>query len=771
MGRGVHINVDALEYDVKPQIKNISKYLELGSGSLASISIPSDFSYRSKLINISQVVTDINNRVNSIGNWLNTQINNFSDAEHSNKGLMENLGFSSLLSSMDGNTYSFGANGDIALENNSFYDEVKSSIISALDFVFSGEWIIDAADMMKKTASKVVDGIESVFTEIGEGLKSFGIAFWDGFTATAASVVNIVAGLLKGLCQLVGALLDFIIMLLVGADSIVTGIIDGITYLIALAEGDTENWNSITARLWKNTMTFVAEEHVENAYKSFYDNTLVGQWLDENAVGICKSDGFLTNVASGIGYVAGVVILTIATLGIGTAATGAAAASTATSTAVSAGIAGAAGAGKATQEIWGEMRDSSWAGVWEMYQKGEISLEQYNEYAAIRNLSNEEWELKKKAYINGLISKNDFEQMKQIREMPEDWTTFENGIKGIGYGTAVGAWEGVQWYAGGKLGNMTFSSSKLGDSILRVIVDTEFNMMDSPFRSALDTIATDKTFNEAFESRGGLESMLVDAGIGLIGSTGGEAFDGISSGFVNSIEMNNRIKFSERKMIEYFNEKPNLGISEERVREAFGKIISCKTNKEFDDIYRQYSPNVSDDYLKGVLACHIGDKGGMVVLRPKNTVDDIIHEINHDLGNVYGISSNLVDPQFSSRGIDEAITERLALKISGTNGCGTSSYGVNVKYLNRIIESLEKVGYKDFDAMSYYTNSTSYLATTLNQIVGDNSFYEELISWMDIADGQQGKADKALIAQAKITIEGLINTFENKIGGITWKSN
>lgn len=175
------------------------------------------------------------------------------------------------------------------------------------------------------------------------------------------------------------------------------------------------------------------------------------------------------------------------------------------------------------------MRDSSWAGIQEMYEKGEISEDQINTFIAIRNLTDEEWLQIKKDYLEGNISKEEFEQIKQIREMPEDWTTLENGVKGIFYGVGTGVWEGVQWYLGGKLAGWAFKGSKVATSATRIGVDTAFNAMDTPYRTLLDSLATGNTLEESWAARGGWQSMLTDVGIGFIGSTGGEVFDGIKN--------------------------------------------------------------------------------------------------------------------------------------------------------------------------------------------------------------------------------------------------
>lgn len=342
------IDVDKLEDKVKPQIKNTRKYLESGKNSINSISIPSDFSYRTRLMNIPQSILYIDGRVNGIEKWLDTTINNFLSAETKNKGLMESLIGAIPSSLMGGKVVATGGNAVSILKSNDFIDDIKSSVKGAFDYVFSGEWITDSVDMAKKTASKIGDKVESAVSwewntgaeikekvtncvsgKIESGLEFVGSKIsdvwdftyqniitpsWNFLKVTGASIANAVIGLVKGLCQLIESLLDFIVMLVTGVGSIYTGLADGVTYLIALGAGKTNEWSSITGSMWKGVMGYVAEDHVGNAFKSFYSNNVVGQWLDENAIDIFKSDGTGTNIMSGIGYVAGIIILTMATL-------------------------------------------------------------------------------------------------------------------------------------------------------------------------------------------------------------------------------------------------------------------------------------------------------------------------------------------------------------------------------------------------------------------------------------------------------------------------
>lgn len=162
-----------------------------------------------------------------------------------------------------------------------------------------------------------------------------------------------------------------------------------------------------------------------------------------------------------------------------------------------------------------------------MYEKGEISEEQINSLIAIRNLTDEEWLQIKNDYLEGNIKKEEFEQIKQIREMPEDWTTFENRVKGLGYGAVNGLWEGLQWSVGGKMNDWVFKGSKIVTSATRIGVDTAFNAMDTPFRTLSYAACTDGDVGAAWVEQGGWSSVLTNVGVGLIGSTGGEIFDSV----------------------------------------------------------------------------------------------------------------------------------------------------------------------------------------------------------------------------------------------------
>ncbi len=253
----------------------------------------------------------------------------------------------------------------------------------------------------------------------------------------------------------------------------------------------------LTDEAWELVMGFVADDHVENAYKGFYENTSAGKWLDENANEPFKSGGTATQIASGLGEVVGIAGLTIATGG---------------SQAV---IAGTAGFGKYTEEYWGDARDNAKEG--------------------------------------------------------EEWATEETRNKGIAYGAASGAWEATQWYVGGNLNKWSWTKGdEIVDSAFRVVIDTGFNTFDTPYRAMVDAVTSDKTFQEAFEDRGGITSMVTDIGVGLVGSVGGEVVDkinlnNISSEIIKLYDSNNRYD-SINNIASYLENKTDVAYNKETFR-------------------------------------------------------------------------------------------------------------------------------------------------------------------------------------------------------------
>lgn len=173
---------------------------------------------------------------------------------------------------------------------------------------------------------------------------------WDVVESVGATITIFCQSLVEGILQLGEAIIDFAVLASVGVSSAVTGLIDGGQAIYGAITGN--EWASVTKEMWKDTMGFVSNQYVTGWFDSLYQNTGYGKWLSENAYWFDN----VRSVGSGIGYVAGIVVLTIATLGAGSAvvAGGSATASTAATTTHMAVTATVAGIGKGTQDTWAD---------------------------------------------------------------------------------------------------------------------------------------------------------------------------------------------------------------------------------------------------------------------------------------------------------------------------------------------------------------------------------------------------------------------------------
>lgn len=245
------------------------------------------------------------------------------------------------------------ATGAKSSKNQSLISSFLTSTKSAVCSVFN-----KVGDVIKDTGAKVANFVTSAASKVAGVISDVGNFLWTGIKKVGASVANVVIGLVQGLAEFVEAIVDTCAIIVTAAASIFTGLWDLGQWIHGKITGN-ENWNSATKAMWGGVMDFVGTTHVKDAFRSFYEETAVGKWLDANAFEWFKSTGAVYQIANGIGYVAGVVILTIVTFGAGGAAVGASSAATgAATTAVTAGqtalIAGTAGFGRGAETAWSQ---------------------------------------------------------------------------------------------------------------------------------------------------------------------------------------------------------------------------------------------------------------------------------------------------------------------------------------------------------------------------------------------------------------------------------
>ena len=588
------VDLEGLEDEVKPKMKETSKKLKNVASLLSELIIPDDFKYRDKVKGMPDKIFDVDDEVREDQKWLDMCITGFYNAEGSNKSIIDKIG-----------NFASTSAENFASDANSLITKASSKISSAGESIMwdvfgLNENILDKACDILDYAGDAIKDTGTAVINVGKYLYDKAQPVIDIAKKVGASIANVFAGLVKGIGKVLEGLLDFATM--VGSVILTqyTVPIDMVRMGFSYLTGNLDEYKSWTGGMWKKTMSFVSTKHVENAFNSFYKKTAIGKWLDNNAYDLFKSDGQGTKIAEGIGEIIGIVGVSIFTFGGEAVAT--------------AGTATAVGIGKHTEDAWAKNKENSFEGIKEKYKNGEITEEQYNSYVSIRELTDEQWNEIVLDYQNGEISEEQFKAMQQIREMPDDWRTAENALKGIFYGTANGVWEGVQWYVGGKLGNWAIEGKKLATSAVRVGADSVFNAADTPFRAVVDMLASDKDFKTAWKEQGGWNSVLTNFGIGLLGSAGGEIFEGVkipkeldNSKLCNNIDKSTVDKIKSVVMpyseTVYFDPFYFLGKKNAPTTNKFSDFISTKNGDLFENLDNKVATsaieNMYNDYLAG----------------------------------------------------------------------------------------------------------------------------------------------------------------------------
>ena len=548
-------DTDALDNKVNLNLKNGKNSLDDGANILASISIPSSFSLSESLASAPSKIRNNGEKISSLQKWVTDVVEKFTGAEKANNAAINSL--TSNISKMD---LSVGIGAGLTIDsNNNFLVTLEEKFKNIIDEFLDNNKKEEStnADIVEdyETPFSLIDTIKNEIDSISETIDEIPILsnVIDLTKTVVCSTFISVTSAWKGILELLGSLIDTITLLGAAVISILTLIADCIYYLASDSSPTLDRFvdymdnYSATTTMLKGVMGFVATTYVENAWNDFYEKSFIGQKLDENAVEIFKHDGLGCDILSGIGYISGIVIITILTMGVAGAGAGASAGagtavsatvSTSTSTILSSVIAASSAFGKYTGESWAADREASWEGIEEAFKRGDISKADYESMKKIRDLTDEEWNAINDEYLAGNITLEQMQLMEQIREMPADWRTGENLESGLAYGGLNAIWEGAQWLVGGFLGKITAGLGKVGAAI-RVSVDSIFNTMDTPFRSLITASTEGRDFGEVFEEKGGWLSVLSDFSIGLIGSAGGEIFDSIKTFNINRIEAEN----------------------------------------------------------------------------------------------------------------------------------------------------------------------------------------------------------------------------------------
>lgn len=107
------VDIDGLNDEVKPQLEKAIKKLDEAKGKLTGIDIPDDFYFYSKLSNMPQDISNINENIKNFEKWLDGKILSLGNAESSNKGLIDSI-LASLFGGDIGNSTAYASGKNVA---------------------------------------------------------------------------------------------------------------------------------------------------------------------------------------------------------------------------------------------------------------------------------------------------------------------------------------------------------------------------------------------------------------------------------------------------------------------------------------------------------------------------------------------------------------------------------------------------------------------------------------------------------------------------------
>ena len=185
----------------------------------------------------------------------------------------------------------------------------------------------------------------------------------DVVTGTSATITVFALSLVEGIANLGEALVDTGV-------TVGTAVLTPFTWAADKINGLTGVETHYTEDMWDSTKAFVSEDLVKDAFDNYYNNNPGGQRLKEEAFAFDT----VRSVGNEVGYVSGIVGLTILTGGVGTAGLG----STSGALSMSQGMglfAGLGGFGKGADNAWSQgastargLFSATANGLWEGFQ-------------------------------------------------------------------------------------------------------------------------------------------------------------------------------------------------------------------------------------------------------------------------------------------------------------------------------------------------------------------------------------------------------------------
>ena len=524
------INIEGIIANATPPLKQSITCLDSAQKIISSINIPSDFSQASAIKGTITTINSSKAKIKDLSKWVTEAVRKYNEAENKNKSILDSLfggaisdrinavnatipgtkktlsGIANAASNViDRATNIFKTGAKVAKKIEPNIKATKSKICKGFKFIaktaykgskrvvrslktgakVSKMYFNAAAEKIKynikATKSKISKGFKFIINKVTDkakeivkrsgtlALKSMieinrvGTKVVKSYISArnklmaakkivekeivkqtksvVADAVNTVMSFGKGVCKLGEALLDAGCIL--GTAAITS--VAAVSVVPAVCRHDNielDMMKSSIANMWKSTMSFVAEQHVENAYKEFYKNNFIGKWLDENAHSPFKSDGIVSKTTTGIGYATGVITLSVLTGGT-----------------ITPFITGFATFGQSAESYWSNAKNTS--------KKG------------------------------------------------KDWRTFENGAKGIGYASVLGAATGLASYAGGKIASMDWTKGA------KVAANTATSQANTFIKILTNATASKKAFSkalgEAWNNEGGWRGVAANFVVAFLG--------------------------------------------------------------------------------------------------------------------------------------------------------------------------------------------------------------------------------------------------------------
>lgn len=199
----------------------------------------------------------------------------------------------------------------------------------------TGRLVYNAGELLKDVSPSAYGFATSAVSFF----KDAGVFIKEMFKKVGATVTVTGTSILKGLSKLIEGIVD--------ANILVATVTQ--TPLMMFVDFVTDEKYNIKDTIWKKTKANVSKDYTSTVYDKLYD-TKLGDWIKANS--LVDPYGKVAGFLSGTGYVAGVLVISVFTGGLGLFTSAATGGATLSSTAVAAGISGIAGFGSNTEEAW-----------------------------------------------------------------------------------------------------------------------------------------------------------------------------------------------------------------------------------------------------------------------------------------------------------------------------------------------------------------------------------------------------------------------------------